>query len=104
MQTREETEKNYINQLDAYAACGDIAAAERVFIQMTMDGVAPDNMAYCSLMGAYAKCEDVKGCWNLVDQMIGKGIELNSFVANIVLKTLSNKGKEVDYTRLLEIM
>jgi pentatricopeptide repeat protein len=104
MQTREEAEKNYINELEAYAACGDIAAAERVFIQMTMNGAAPDNMAYCSLMGAYAKCEDVKGCWNLVDQMIAKGLELNSTVATIVLKTLNNKGKEVDYTRLLEIM
>jgi Pentatricopeptide repeat domain len=104
MQARAEIGANYINQIDALAACGETGPAETVFIRMAMEGITPNYSAYCSLMGAYAKTEDVAACWNSVDQMITHEIELDADVANIILKTLSNKGTEKDYARLLSIM
>jgi pentatricopeptide repeat protein len=81
---------------------GDQAGAQRVFDGMVAAGVEPNEIAWGTLLNAYAQFGDHVGAQRVFDGMVAAGVEPNDTAWGTLLKAYAQGGDQVGAQRVFD--
>jgi len=96
---------SYNTVMKAHLATGNIEAARQLLKDMRkLEGFAPNRVSYHVLLNALVQKGDTVAAWELMDDMIDNGLELNVATFTIILKAISSQHQAKDLPKILALI